>query len=67
MNKGNASGFLLFGAVMWMLPAVAPEMFPRNGLDGSSTRALWMQVMSVVHLAVGVGLLMHLEVWPRFL
>ena len=67
MNKGNASGFLLFGMVMWILPDVAPAMFPRNGLDGSSTRALWLQAMSVVHLAVGAGFLMHLGVWPRVL
>jgi hypothetical protein len=48
MNTGNALGFLLFGTVMGALPALAPEWFPPTGLDGSSGRALWLEVMALV-------------------
>src|SRR5688500_2840565 len=65
MNTGNASGFLLFGVVMWILPDVAPDLFPRQSVDGSSARALWVQVMGLVQLAIGFGFLVQLAVWPR--
>src|SRR5215217_7898629 len=67
MSIGNASGFFFFGLAMWLLPNLAPDLFPRNGLDGSSARAMWIQVMAVVHVCVGLGFLLHLEVWPRVL
>jgi hypothetical protein len=66
MNTGNASGFVLFGLAMWFLPTLAPDLFPPTALDGSSGRAMWIQVMSVVQLCIGLGFLLHLEVWPRF-
>jgi hypothetical protein len=54
MNSSNASGFVLFGLAMGLLPAIAPDLFPRNGIDGSSARALWAQTMGVVQVAIGV-------------
>ena len=65
MNTGNAFGFVLFGATMWFLPTVAPEMFPRNSLDGSSARALWLQVMGLVQVAMGAAFVLQMEIWPR--
>ena len=65
MNTGNAAGFLLFGLVMWALPDLAPDLFPRSGMDGSSAREMWIQVMGVVHLSVGAGFLLQLQGWPR--
>jgi hypothetical protein len=50
---------------MWALPNVAPDLFPRQSIDGSSARALWVQSMALVHLAVGLGFLVQLEIWPR--
>jgi hypothetical protein len=65
MNTGNACGFFIFGTMMWLLPNVAPELFARSGLDGTSARAMWIQVMAVVQVTIGLGFLLHLEVWPR--
>jgi hypothetical protein len=48
MNTGNSLGFLLFAVAMGSLPAVAPGWFPPTGLDGSSGRALWLEVMALV-------------------
>src|SRR5687767_10234539 len=67
MSTGNASGFLLFGLAMWVSPTVAPDLFPKNGLDGSSARAMWIQLMAVVQVTVGLGFLLQLELWPRLL
>src|SRR5687767_3745159 len=66
MNKGNASSFFLLGLGFWLLPSLAPDLFPRNGIDGSSARALWIQVMGLVHTALGAGFLLQSSVVPRF-
>ena len=52
---------------MWVLPDVAPDLFPRQSVDGSSARALWIQAMALVHLSVGLGFLMQLAIWPRLM
>ena len=67
MSTGNASGFLLFGLAMGLFPNLAPDLFPPNGLDGSSARAMWIQVMAIVQVTIGLGFLLQLEVWPRLL
>src|SRR5690348_12389633 len=64
MNTGNAIGFIAFGALMWLLPHVAPAWFPANGVDGSSARALWLQLIGGVEAAIGVGFVFRFEVVP---
>lgn len=64
MNTGNACGFFLLGLAMWMLPVWAPEYFPANGLDGSSTRALWLQTVGVVQALIGVWFIASLGLVP---
>src|ERR1043166_1891116 len=64
MNTGNALGFLGFGAIMGLLPAVAPSWFPATGIDGSSARALWLQMMGVVQATMGLFFLVRLQLIP---
>ncbi len=60
MNNGNAAGFLCLGAAMWLLPVLNPSWFPPVAVDGSSTRALWLQLMGAVEFAFGfIYLLRH--------
>lgn len=66
MNSSNASGFVLFGLAMGLFPAIAPDLFPRNGIDGSSARALWMHTMGVVQVAIGLFFIMREGVLPWF-
>jgi hypothetical protein len=58
MNMRNAVGFLSFGLVMGLLPVLAPAWFPPAGIDGSSARALWLEVMGAVQTALGAGWLL---------
>ena len=53
MNSGNAIGFIVLGAVMSVLPHLFPGLCPATGFDGTSARALWLQLMGLVELAVG--------------
>lgn len=64
MNTGNACGFFLLGLAMWFLPLWAPEYFPANGLDGSSTRALWLQTVGVLQAAIGAAFIVTLGILP---
>lgn len=66
MNTRSASAFLVIGLVMWIMPSVAPALFPRTGIDGSSARALWLQLMAVVHVFFGGTYLLQTEVVPSF-
>ena len=50
---------------MWFLPNLAPDLFARSSVDGSSARELWVQVMALVHLAIGSTFIFQLSVWPR--
>ena len=53
MNAHNAWGFFSFGLVMGLLPVLAPAWFPPIGIDGSSGRALWLELMGAVQVALG--------------
>lgn len=64
MNTGNAFAFCVSGLGMWVLPQIAPELFARSAIDGSSTRALWLQVMACVHVGLGAGYLVQLGLLP---
>jgi hypothetical protein len=53
MNNRNAWGFVSFGFVMGLLPLLAPAWFPPTGIDGTSARAVWLEVMGGVQLVLG--------------
>jgi hypothetical protein len=52
MNCTNALGFLVAGLVLLLAPAAAPTLFPHTAIDGSSTRALWIEVMGWAQIGV---------------
>lgn len=54
MNFANAIAFVGIGSAMWLLPLLAPSLFPHTAIDGSSTRALWTQFMGTLQCAIGV-------------
>ena len=57
MNSGNSIGFVLLGAVMTALPYVAPGLCPATGFDGTSTRAVWLEVMGLLQFGLGASYL----------
>jgi len=61
MNRTNSFGFIAVGFILCLAPLLAPGLFPHTALDGSSTRALWVEVMGAVQ--VGVGLICWLKDW----
>ncbi len=52
MSNRNAWGFLSFGLVMTLLPMLQPGWFP-PGVNGTSTRAIWLELMGIVQLLLG--------------
>jgi hypothetical protein len=64
MTTIHAYSFLVLGWGLGLLPLVAPGYFPPTGLDGSSTSALWLQLMGGVNGAVGTGYVARLQVLP---
>ena len=59
MNFRNALGFFAVGAVLALIPRFAPGWCPATGADGSSTREIWLQIMSFVQLGLGVSYFAH--------
>jgi len=51
---------------MWLLPVIAGGWFPPTGIDGTSARALWLETMGLVQIAIGVTYLIRGELMPRF-
>lgn len=51
---------------MWLLPILLPASFPHVAVDGSSTRALWTQLMGLVELVLGAGYLGRHWCLPAF-
>jgi hypothetical protein len=64
MNTGNSLGFLLFAVTMGSLPALAPGWFPPSGVDGSSGRALWLELMALVQAGWSTSYLVSRWVTP---
>jgi hypothetical protein len=64
MNTGNALGFLLFAVVTGFLPALAPGWFPPTGTDGTSGRALWLEIMALVQGGWGTSYLFSRWIVP---
>lgn len=54
MNFKQAIGFMMLGTVFGMLPSLAPGWCPPNGVDGSSTRGLWLEFMSTVLIGIAM-------------
>ena len=74
MNFRQALGFFTVGAVFALIPRYAPGWCESTGLDGSSTRLIWLQLMSLVLMGLGlahfarrtlVGLASLLEYTPQ--
>ena len=59
MNFRHALGFFAVGAVLALIPRFAPDWCPSTGVDGSSTRTIWLQIMSFVQLGLGVAYFAH--------
>ncbi|ACB74854.1 hypothetical protein [Opitutus terrae] len=55
MNFKHAIGFMIIGAVFGLLPSLVPEWCPATGPDGSSTRALWLGLMSTVMISIALS------------
>src|SRR5690349_3064991 len=59
MNFRHALGFFAVGAVLALIPRFAPGWCPSTGVDGSSTRTIWLQIMSFVQMGLGVSYFAH--------
>ena len=55
MNFMRAVGFLMLGAVQWFLPHLAPAWCVANGVEGSSVRGLWLDLMGMVQIGIALG------------
>ena len=65
MTTGNAIGFCVSGLGMWLLPSLVPALVARTGIDGTSARELWLQLMALVHGVIGAGYILRFEVVER--
>jgi|GEM_PF-2632405 hypothetical protein len=54
MNLNHAFGFLFVGTIFGLLPRFAPGWCPPTGLDGTSAREIWLQLMSALLIGVAV-------------
>lgn len=59
MNLNHAFGFLFVGTVFGLLPRFAPGLCPVTGVDGTSAREIWLQLMSA--LLIGIALVYTLQ------
>lgn len=55
MKLNHAFGFLLLGTVFGLLPRFAPGWCPVTGVDGTSARELWLQLMGAVQIGVALA------------
>lgn len=55
----RALGFLVTGAVLGFIPRLAPSWCPLTGVDGSSTRELWLHLMGT--LQIGIAMVYFLQ------
>jgi hypothetical protein len=68
MTQGNAAGFFILGALMRVLPAIAPAITGARALDGSCTGALWLEFMGAVLTVFGSTRLLQpvlQAIWQR--
>jgi hypothetical protein len=55
MTTTNALGFIVLGLGMLLVPADIPQLFPINAGDGSSTSALWLELMGPLQFLLGLA------------
>ena len=55
MNRGSYVTFVVLGLLMTLAPRHFPDFFPASGIDGSSARALWLEVMGGINMALGLA------------
>ncbi len=55
MNFRRALGFFAVGAVLALIPRFAPGLCSSTGADGSSSRMIWLQIMSLVQMGLGLA------------
>jgi hypothetical protein len=69
----NSLGFLFIGAVMFLLPQMAPGICPVD-LFGNSVRSTWLHVMGLTQVVIGASFMVRkagaelagwLERWPE--
>jgi len=61
MTTTNALGFMLLGLGMFFAPAEAAAFFPVDAGDGSSTSALWLELMGPSNFLLGLVVVAHNE------
>jgi hypothetical protein len=61
MNIANAFGFFVIGTAMIVSPMLAPAGFPPTGFDGTSARALWLDVVGASQVLIGASGL--IQIW----
>lgn len=54
LNLNHAFGFLVVGTLFGLLPRFAPGWCPPTGVDGSSAREIWLQLMSALLIGIAV-------------
>lgn len=54
MNFRHALGFFFVGAVCALIPRYAPSLCESAGVDGTSARQLWLQIMSIALMGLGL-------------
>jgi hypothetical protein len=57
MNFRHALGFVCVGVLLARVPHLAPHWLGLPSVDGSTTREIWLRVMSWVQLGIGGGYL----------
>jgi hypothetical protein len=67
MNPRHGIGFLAFGLLMWLLPAMAPDRFPSPAFGGMNGSAMWLEGMGIIQILFGGTLLVRYCVWPWLL
>ena len=55
MNFMRAVGFLTVGAVLGYLPRWAPGLCAATGVDGASTRAIWLHLMATLLIGIAAS------------
>jgi hypothetical protein len=64
MKSNDALGFFSLGLAMTLLPILFPGLFPPNASDGSSTSALWLEIMGLLNTLLGGVHLLRAQLLP---
>jgi hypothetical protein len=64
MNLSDSLIFAALGTAMETLPKIFPSWFPHGGTDLASNRALWLEFMGAVQIALGSAAVLATHVLP---